>query len=298
MSINNFLEYYFTKDIVSFLNKIKNTKLQKSIIDVKNKLHSSNKKQILNNLCSICHNFTEKNYNKSIHIDVINEYTVLKFPIKPSESLKQMAKQCLKNILKSQKILVNNKPIHIKECLLLDIMDTSTATFSGFHTDYQYSTFTGNAFNVWYLIKNDENYGNMFLLESDEYKKEYTPCHFDYIYNDKLMPLCKSSHLDFAATFVPFKKQNHIGYLNEDNVKVTYTSMKNGECLIMTKHLMHRGDDRRNDNVKGFNFRVLIKNKDGSIDYNKYYKPSGNFPNHRWDEENKKLYGVELLDLV
>ena len=103
MSINNFLEYYFTKDIVSFLNKIKNTKLQKSIIDVKNKLHSSNKKQILNNLCSICHNFTEKNYNKTIHIDVINEYTVLKFPIKPSESLKQMAKQCLKNILKSQK---------------------------------------------------------------------------------------------------------------------------------------------------------------------------------------------------
>jgi hypothetical protein len=104
--------------------------------------------------------------------------------------------------------------------------------------------------------------------------------------------------LDFASTFVPFKRQTHLGYLHEDNVKVTYTNIKNCECLIMTKHLMHRGDDRRNNNVKGFNFRVLVKNKDGSIDYDIYYKPSDKFPNHIWDQKNKKLYGVESFDLV
>jgi len=298
MTIHNFLEYYFTKDVMSLFNKLKNTNLQKSIVNVKNNLHSNTKKEKLDKLSNNCHYLTEENYNKNINIDKLNEYTVLKIPIKSSESLKQMAKQCFKNIIKSKKILVNNNPIHMKECVIMDIMDTSTATFSGFHTDYEYSNFTGNAFNVWYLTENNEDYGNMFLLESDEYEKKYTPCNLDYNYNDKLIPLCKSSHLDFATTFIPFKKQTHIGYLNEDSVKVTYTNIKNGECLIMTKHLMHRGDDKRNNNVQGFNFRVLIKNEDGSIDYDKYYKPSDKFPNHKWDKKNKKLYGVDLFDLA
>ena len=183
MSISNFLEYYFTKDLIYFFNKIKNTKLQKSIINVKNELHSNTKKEKLNKLSNNCHYLTEENYNKSIHIDRVNQYTVLTIPIQTSKPLKQMAKQCLKKIVNSQKILVNNRPIHMKECVILDIIDTSTATFTGFHTDVQYSTFTGNSFNVWYLIENDENYGNMFLLESDEYKKKYTPCKLDYNYN-------------------------------------------------------------------------------------------------------------------
>lgn len=66
----------------------------------------------------------------------------------------------------------------------------------------------------------------------------------------------------------------------------------------MSKHLLHKGDHRRNGNVNGFHFRVLVKNEDGSIDYNKYYKPSDKFPNHRWDEKNKKLYGVGLFDFA
>ena len=51
MSINDFLEYYFTKDIITLSDKIKNTKLQKTIVNVKNKFIDSNaKKEILNNL--------------------------------------------------------------------------------------------------------------------------------------------------------------------------------------------------------------------------------------------------------
>jgi len=300
MTINNYLEYHFTTHLISIFNTFKNTTLQKSIIDFKNNfLHSNTKNEILDRLSNNCKYLTEENYNKNINIDKLNEYTVLKIPIisSKSESLKQMAKQCFKNIIKSKKILVDNNPICMKDCVVMDIMDTSKATFSGFHTDYQYSTFTGNAFNVWYLIENNEDYGNMYLLESDEYEKKYTPCNIDYNYNGKSIPLYKSSHFEFASTFIPYK-ETHIGYLNEDNVKVTYTNIKNGECLIMTKHLMHRGDLKRKGNVKGFNFRVLIKNKDGSIDYNKYYKPSSKFPNHKWDKKNKKLYGVDLFDFA
>jgi hypothetical protein len=66
----------------------------------------------------------------------------------------------------------------------------------------------------------------------------------------------------------------------------------------MSKYLMHRGDHRRNNNVKGFHFRVLVKNEDGSIDYDTYYKPSNKYPNHKWDKKNKKLYGVGLFDFI
>ena len=295
MSIINFLEYYFTKDIISIYNKYKNTKIQKHLINMR-QYNNNKKRENLNKLLSAnYHYLTDKNYNKRININRI-EYTCLKIPIQPSESLKQMAKQCLKNILISQKILVNNKPIHIKECVIMDIIDISTSTISGFHTDYEYSTFTGNAFNVWYLIENCENYGNMFILESSDYKKKYTPCCINYKeYNikDKQIPLKEVSYLYELTNVV-----KNTGYLNIDNIKISYTNLKNGECIVMSKHLLHRGDDRRNDNVKGFHFRVLIKNEDGSIDYNKYYKPSNVFPKHRWDQENKKLYGVELFDFV
>jgi hypothetical protein len=66
----------------------------------------------------------------------------------------------------------------------------------------------------------------------------------------------------------------------------------------MSKHVLHAGDNRRNNNVKGFHFRVLVKNEDGSIDYNKYYNSNNKFLNHRWDQKNKKLFGVELFDFA
>ena len=59
----------------------------------------------------------------------------------------------------------------------------------------------------------------------------------------------------------------------------------------MSKHVLHRGDGKRKNNVKGFHFRVLVKNEDGSIYYNNYYNSNNKFPKHRWDQENKKFGG-------
>lgn len=209
-----------------------------------------------------------------------------------------MAKECLKKILKSKKILVNNESVKFKDCVILDILNTNTVpVLPIFHTDPEYSQFTGNAFNVWYLIENKENYGNIFILESDEYKKKYTPCFLSYDYKDSLIPISKLSYLNSTAPIFGINQQN-IGYLNKDNIRVTYTNIKDGECIVMSKHVLHRGDNLRKDNVKGFNFRVIVKNEDGSIDYNGFYKRSDKFPKHIWDQQNKKLYGVDLLDFV
>jgi hypothetical protein len=204
-----------------------------------------------------------------------------------------MAKTVLKNILKSENILINNKPIKFKDCVVVDIINTSNIILTGIHTDIEYSYFTGNSFNVWYLIENNKNYGNMFILESDEYKKIYTPCTVKNVDYDKENNKINSINLhNHSMTSVVKKK---VGTINK--FKVTYTNINNGDCLVMSKHVLHTGDNRRNNNVKGFHFRVLVKNDDGSIDYNKYYN-SNKFPNHRWDKKNKKLFGVELFDFA
>jgi hypothetical protein len=296
MTLKNKLQYYLENDVSILLNKFKKKNIIFNFYNFFISKSSKNDKRFekLDDLCKDYKFLT--NYNKSIEINDTNQYTVLDVKIDTSKSLHKNAKNVLNNILKDKYVLVNNKPVNFKDCLILDVFDVTSINFSGFHTDAEYFTFTGYAFNVWYLIENCENYGNMFILESSDYKKKYTPCCINYKeYNikDKQIPFKEVSYLYGLTNVV-----KNTGYLNKDNIKISYTNLKNGECIVMSKHLLHRGDHRRNNNVKGFHFRVLVKNEDGSIDYNGYYKPSDKFPNHRWDQKNKKLYGVELFDFV
>ena len=123
------------------------------------------------------------------------------------------------------------------------------------------------------------------------HKKECTDKEVSKYENHNIVDLYKHSLYSIFTK----KAGEKIGTLKK--FKITYTNIKDGECLIMSKHVLHKGDSRRNNNVKGFHFRVLIKNEDGSLDYNKLYK-SIKFPNDRWDRENKKIFGVELFDFA
>jgi hypothetical protein len=179
----------------------------------------------------------------------------------------------------------------MSDCVIVDVFNTTLTQFNTFHTDIEYLNFNGNAFNVWYLIENNEEYGNMFLLESPDYKKEYTPCFLlDDIVNNNF-PIMKQSFLGSMIN-----DYDQIGNINKNNVKITYANLKNGECLIMSKHLLHRTDINRNKHFRGFNFRVIIKNEDGSINYmNKYNNKK---PYHIYDEEHHKIFGVKILDFI
>ena len=281
---------YFNNFVSKIVNKLQKTKLVHKI----EKLILDQESKEIQNIVKDYKFLTNYDYNKNIEIDEINQYTVIKCQIDSSTSLHKMAKKCLKNILKSKKILINDKPVHFKQCVIVDLMNTSNVVLHGFHTDVEYSYFTGNAFNVWYLIENNKNYGNMFILESDEYKKKYTPCS---LYNKSKSVDSIDLYSDSLSLSTLFRtKRKKIGTLN--NYKKTYTDIKNGECLVMSKHVLHRGDGKRKNNVKGFHFRVLVKNEDGSIYYNNYYNSNNKFPKHRWDQENKKLFGVELFDFA
>lgn len=284
---------YLDEKTNHFIIKMMNTKIGKIISKcVKGKELSTKNYKYLK----------EQNYNKSININELNQYTILRIDnVSSTLDIKNMAKECLKNILDTKKILINNKHVNFKDCVILDLANiSSSAIIHAFHTDGEYNTYTGNAFNVWYLIENNKKYGNLFLLETDDYKKEYTPCVLRDISDDKFsIELSKGVGEQIIRSLIPSLIQNSEKnkiYINKNNTNVIYANIKNHECVVMTKHMPHAGDYRRTDDVKGFHFRVIVKNKDGSINYKHSYKPTNKYPNHIW--KNNKLYGVELFDFI
>jgi len=290
---------YLDEKTNDFIIKMLNTKMGKIISKskyfrdkiIKNGLFSKKNYKYLE----------EQDYNKSINIDELNQYTILRIDnVSSTLDIKNMAKECLKNILDTKKILINNKHVNFKDCVILDLGNISScAIIHGFHTDGEYNTYTGNAFNVWFLIENNKKYGNLFLLESDDYKKEYTPCVLRNSDDKFSIELTKGVGDQVISSLIPSlirNSENNKIYINKNNTNMTYANIKNHECVVMTKHMLHAGDYRRTDDVKGFHFRVIVKNKDGSINYNRSYKPTNKYPNHIW--KNNKLYGVELFDFI
>lgn len=108
------LEYFLTNYIHRISNKLQNTKIGYTLHNKISRSKEKSNSNINEKICKDYKFFTRYNYNKSIDIDEINQYTVLDVNIDVSDSLKIMAKKCLKNILKSKKILVNNNPVHLK----------------------------------------------------------------------------------------------------------------------------------------------------------------------------------------
>jgi hypothetical protein len=244
--------------------------------------------------CLTNHKLTTKyHYNRYCDINKINQYTILKnLNIKQyyNKSKNLLAYNCLKQILKTNLILSNNKYIDINDCIICDFLSSKASKFSFFHTDLEYERFPSEAFNLWYLIKNDNNFGNMFLLETPEYKKEYTPC---WLNNDDINNINVYKHT-LLHTLLTYEEK--IASFDINKMSIKYLNMANHECIVMSKHLLHRTDLRRDNAFDGFNFRVILKNKDGSVDYNgenSYIKK-----HHIYDEVNHKLYNVKMFDFI
>ena len=256
--------------------------------------------------CTAIHNYLLNNYtlldenntNNNIDIDEKNNYTIINNislkSIKIDEDKTKMSYNILKCLLASGLIHCNGKIItDINQCIIMDFLYSKNINFGRVHTDVEYDWILSSAFNVWYLIENNDDYGNMFLLETDEYNKSYTPCKLGYYYNndDKSISVNKSS---ITEKLLLYNKQ--IGTLNLEKSNPKYLNIKNGECLVMSKHLLHTTDLRRTNNVNAVNFRVVIKNDDGSI-----YHSGNKFAmrrNHTYDASRKKLFNVNMFDLI
>jgi|LauGreDrversion4_2_1035121.scaffolds.fasta_scaffold14138_3 hypothetical protein len=287
--IEDLVEYYCIFIQFQIIDKVKNTKLQELFFEyVKKKPSVLTSPLYLR--CTYDKVLPLESYERRINLHDIHAYTILPIPI-VSAPLRVMAKQLFKKIIRSKKLHWNGKPIRSKDCVLYDLFLSGITKINSFHTDIEYSVVTGNAFNVWYLIENNESYGNMFLLETDDYKKSYTPCLLRDEYKKDGIPVIQQSYIQNLTG-----RARELGILSKDTISITYTNMKNGECLIMSQHLLHRTDLTRASSFQGFNFRVLMKNEDGSIQYSKHYNKVK--PYHIWDEDHHKIYGCKLMDFV
>jgi hypothetical protein len=151
-------------------------------------------------------------------------------------------------------ININNKNVNINDCVIVDLIKSDIQTFPSIHTDIEWSIFdNSDGFQAWYLYKNDDNVGNMFLFETDIVKS-----HSYLSYSENNVSIFE--HAD----------QTIINTLKHSDVrpKVRYLNMKGGECLIFCKNLYHMSDFRKSTYRYSINFRVILRDADGGIPLN------------------------------
>jgi hypothetical protein len=261
--------------------------------------HFNRNKYLCKNFFKIHKNIENINYTNFINTKPINannksinEYKILDMKYlydnvqntinhnNVNENLYKILKECLKNVK------VNEKDININDCAICDLLYSNVQSYPYFHSDIEWGLFNNsNGFQVWYLFENDDNVGNMFLLDTPH--------------------VIQSSFLEFEKNKIKIHNQGDTKYIKnlKDEYSVKYLDMKKGECLIFGQNLYHMSDFRKSKNRYSLNFRVIIKDSDGGISYNSNRKClydtnfflKFKYKNIKFD--NKKIY-PGMFDLV
>jgi hypothetical protein len=262
-------------------------------------LHFNSHKYLCRNFFKIHKNIENINYTHFINTKPINannksinEYKILDMKYlyenvkntinhnDVNENLYKILNECLKNVK------LNEKDININNCVICDLLYSNVQSYPYFHSDIEWGLFNNSdGFQVWYLFENEDNVGNMFLLDTPH--------------------VIQSSFLEFEKNKIKIHSQGDIKYIKDlkDEYSVKYLDMKKGECLIFGQNLYHMSDFRKSKNRYSLNFRVIIKDSDGGISYNSNRKClyDTNFflklkyKNIKFD--NKKIY-PGMFDLV
>lgn len=211
-------------------------------------------------------NIDSENYNNATSINVckncINQYKIInmidyKYLITNVINYNDVNNNLYKilNLILSF-INVNGENIDISRCIIMDLINSNLQLFPSIHTDIEWGLFdNSNCFQVWYLYENNDNVGNMFLIDT-----EYVIPSTYLIYNSD----------NTVSVNEQCSDKNIKTYSDKNDLKsnIKYLHMKSGECLIFGKNLYHMSDYRQSSNRSSVNFRVIIKDQDGGIPIN------------------------------
>jgi hypothetical protein len=153
-------------------------------------------------------------------------------------------------------IHINGQLVDINNCVVFDLLFSNIQLFPSIHTDIEWNLLNkSNGFQVWYLYKNNDQVGNMFLIETDN------------VLSNTYLVYNKDNTINI---YEQCSKKNVGNYNNTNklNPSVKYLDMKDGECLIFGKNLYHMSDYRLSTYRYSLNFRVIIKDEDGGIPIN------------------------------
>jgi len=206
-----------------------------------------------------------------------------------SSNKKKWIKELLSESLKKIKY---DRPLSVEDCVIVDVIDRHGSYFSSFHTDMEWALFPGSdGFQVWYLVYNKEKsrHGNMFIHNNPTYDHICTPS-FIKIDGEKIK-LVKNDVLTHKTTCDNFDLEK--GNFN-------YLDIADKDCLLMTKNVLHSSDMRltNKEDRYAINFRVVFRNKDGSINFNNSAENAFVYKRSHHKLKNGKLYNVGLFDLT
>ena len=146
----------------------------------------------------------------------------------------------------------NGKNVNFNDCCVIDVLNYSGAYFPKLHNDMEWTYLSENTpgFQVWYLIKNDENEkGNMFI------SKIHDKCGIQQISMTQNMLFFKNN----GSILKNGSPSNDAFVASLKKPSLKYVNIKPGECLVFHKNLLHMSDPRKIDGKRvAINFRVAV----------------------------------------
>jgi len=196
-------------------------------------------------------------------------------------------KLLLKQLLKQKRIMKDGRPVRIKDCIVVDAITQSGSYYPRFHTDIEYEIFNqANSFQCWYLVRNKNKTGNMFIMKSDKSDVKYTPSWL-HLNGDVLNVRTNTISSQFDTSVK--------GRIKLDDVTIQYLDIEPGDCFVMGQNVWH-ASDIRTDARLAVNFRVIVRERDGSVKHNgdrMYLRP-----HHVYDAIKQRAYNIGLFDLI
>lgn len=237
-----------------------------------------------------------------IHPLIINyNRGMLSTPAKSKSSLNRFIPFCtelLTNILPH--IELNGKSVSLDDCRIIDILNYSGSLFPKLHNDLEWTYFSPDTsgFQVWYLLKNNNvEQGNMFV------SKIHESCGVQQteMINDELL---FHNNGAFLKNGKPLNEKFSL-YLSDLDLK--YVNIKEGECFVFHKNLLHMSDPRTSRTRIAISFRVAVCDKKGKLTVNNVKNDNYlRFKNHRIahyinqipDDCSSKEFPISQFELI
>lgn len=181
----------------------------------------------------------------NISKDATFEYCIFSAP-SLVEALKDVKIDALNALLQmcEQHIHLNESPVDLSDCLVVDVFTAQKGAFPMIHTDIEWKHFPGDGFQVWYLLENaSDDHGNMFLFETPE---EITPY--------------RQTNLMYQGDQW-FEKNvcgNILSRVHATQLHPKYVGITKGQCLIFGQNVLHMSDPRRSER-SALTMRVVHK---------------------------------------
>lgn len=171
----------------------------------------------------------------------------------------------IKDIFKS--IKYSNSQFKIDNTYIVDFLDYKDKYYFGPHTDIEWNAIENPGFQVWSLIKNKHNRGNIFIIYNPYLYKKYKNIGY-YLKKKKnniiVEKNCKFSEIiSYGLETIPIDK-----FIKE--TELYYINIPPGYSLLFDKDICHISDQINNENRYAINFRVIynkIKFKKNNFGY-------------------------------